>query len=64
MARRRRKGKKTPTNALKSIRKVTTKKDNVWEIQKFLRGKGYFARAVRKDLVITTAPTNVIGSAR
>jgi len=66
MAKRRRKGtrRKSASDALAHIRQVTTNKNNVWEIQKFLRGRGYFARAVSANKVVTTAPTNVIGSAR
>lgn len=66
MARRRRKGRarRSASDALKSVRQVKTNKNNVWEIQKFLRNKGYFARAVSAEKVVTTAPTSVIGSAR
>ncbi len=66
MARKKRrssKRRKTPQDALKTVRQIKTNRDNVWELQDALRNRGYFARAVARNKVVTTAPPKVAPSA-
>lgn len=58
---RRRKGRKTPGDALKKIRIASTggKDRDVWAFQDAIRKRGYFARAVGPTKVATTAPKDV-----
>lgn len=67
MARKKRrtsKRRKSASDALKKVRVVKTKLDNVWALQDNLRNRGYFARAVARNKVVTTAPPSAQPSAK